>query len=368
MAPQVTNVGFIGLSSRPEWSWAVAAHLPYFAHSKHYNLAALQNSSKETAQKAIRLHNLPQDTKAYGDINALVSDPDIDLVAVTIKVHLHAAAVEAAIRAGKRAVFCEWPLARNSIEAERLTSLAREKGVRTLVGLQGRQDPATLKAKELVERGALGEILQTTMLFTSPWFGAAMPEAAVYGADVENGANLVSISAGHALDALCFVLGELRGVQATLANNRPRVAVTDNEGKPKGEEIEKTAHDHLSVIGRLPGGGVATAVCQGGMSQVDKNFFWEVTGTKGTLLIEGPMGNIQGFPPTMKFVKAEPGAVLEAIEVDEVKGFSDNTGKAWEAFAGEAGEAPDFDVALIRHRMLDAIYKSSELGTREEYW
>ncbi|KXH36087.1 oxidoreductase [Colletotrichum nymphaeae SA-01] len=369
MAPQIINVGFIGLSSRPEWSWAVAAHLSYFTNSKHYNLAALQNSSKETAQKAIRLHNLPQDAKAYGDTNALVSDPDVDLVAVTIKVHLHAAAVEAAIRAGKRAVFCEWPLARNSIEAERLTSLAKEKGVRTLVGLQGRQDPATLRAKELVESGALGEILQKMMLFTSPWFGATMPEAAVYGADIENGANLVSISAGHALDALCFVLGELRGVQATLANNRPRVAVTDSEGKPKGEEIEKTAHDHLSVIGRLPGGGVATAVCQGGMSQVDKNFFWEVTGTKGTLLIEGPMGNIQGFPPTIKFVKAEPGAVLEAVEVDEVKGFSDNIGKAWEAFAGAApGEAPDFEVALIRHRMLDAIYKSSELGTKEEYW
>ncbi|KAK0369725.1 oxidoreductase [Colletotrichum limetticola] len=178
------------------------------------------------------------------------------------------------------------------------------------------------------------------MLFMSPWFGPTMPEAAGYGADIEIGANLVSISAGHAPDALCF---------------------------PKGE-IEKTAHDHLSVVGRLPGGGVATAVCQDGMSQIDKNFFWEITGTKGTLLTEVPMGNIQGFPPTIKFVKAEPSAVLEVVEVDEVKGFSNNTGKAWEAFAGGSGEAPDFDVALIRHRMLNAIFRSSELGTREEYW
>ncbi|KAL2876234.1 transcription regulator gal80 [Colletotrichum sp. CLE4] len=157
MAPQVTNVGFIGLSSRPEWSWAVAAHLPYFTHSKTYNLAALQNSSKETAQKAIHFHSLSQNTKAYGEIDALVADPDVELVAVTIKVHLHATAVEAAIRAGKRAVFCESPLARNSAEAEHLTSLAKERNVRTLVGLQGRQNPATLKARELVEqRGAGG--------------------------------------------------------------------------------------------------------------------------------------------------------------------------------------------------------------------
>lgn len=95
-------------------------------------------SPPKQLQKAVRLHNLPQDTKAYGNLDALVSDSDIDPVAITIKVQLHAAAVETAIRAGKSAVFCEWPLVRNSIEAEHLASLAKDKGVRILVGLQGR--------------------------------------------------------------------------------------------------------------------------------------------------------------------------------------------------------------------------------------
>lgn len=344
----------------------MAAHLPYFAQSTNYKIAALQNSSVETAKKAIEVHKLEGDVHAHGDVQSIASDPNVDLVAIAVKVPLHAAAVEAALNAGK-SVFCEWPLARNADEAERLASLAQEKGAKTLIGLQGRQDPAVLKAKEMVAAGDLGDILQTTMLFTSPWFGATMPEANVYGVDIENGANLMTISVGHSLDTLCYVLGELHGIQANLANNRPEVTVTDAAGTNKGT-VKKTSHDHCSVIGTLPGGGVATAVCQGGNSAVDKDFFWEITGTKGTLLLEGPMGNVQGFPPTIKFIDAKPEAKPQPIEVPRATGFEYNTGKAWDAFAGDgSGEAPDFQAALTRHRMLEAIYRSNEKGTREDY-
>ncbi|KAL3298824.1 nad-binding rossmann fold oxidoreductase family protein [Colletotrichum asianum] len=348
MSKDPIKVGFVGLSSQPAWSWSVAAHLPYFATTSNYRIVALQNSSTETAKKAARIHNLGKDIAAYGDIQSTVSDPNIDLVAVCLKVPAHLPIIEAALKAGK-AVFSEWPLARNVAEAEYLANLAADKDVRTLVGLQGRHDPST------------------TMLFTSPWFGATFPADAVFATDIENGANLMSISVGHALDALCFVLGELRGVQGILANNRPVVPLVDGEGKQQGT-IKKTSHDHCTITGRLAGGGVATAVCQGGMSAIEKNFFWEITGTKGTLVLEGPMGNIQGFQPTVSYVKAETGSKLEKIEVEEAKVFSFNTGRAWDAFAGEGeGAVPDFQDALLRHRMLEAIYRSNEKGTREEY-
>ncbi|KAJ3954177.1 hypothetical protein N0V92_009336 [Colletotrichum tropicale] len=366
MSKDPIKVGFVGLSSQPAWSWSVAAHLPYFATTSNYKIVALQNSSTETAKKAARIHNLGEDVAAYGDIQSTVSDPNIDLVAVCLKVPAHLPIIEAALKAGK-AVFSEWPLARNVAEAEYLANLAAEKGARTLVGLQGRHDPSVLKARDMVAGGELGDILQTTMLFTSPWFGATFPADAVFATDIENGANLMSISVGHALDALCFVLGELRGVQGILANNRPVVPLVDNEGKQQGT-IKKTSHDHCTVTGRLAGGGVATAVCQGGMSAIDKNFFWEITGTKGTLVLEGPMGNIQGFQPTVSFVKAKTGSKVEKIEVEEAQDFSFNTGRAWDAFAGEGeGAVPDFQDAFLRHRMLEAIYRSSEKGTQQEY-
>ncbi|KAM6510957.1 transcription regulator gal80 [Fusarium solani] len=134
MAKTPIPVGFVGLSSKPEWSWAVAAHLPYFAQSTNYKIAALQNSSVETAKKAIEVHKLGDDVHAHGDVQSIASDPSVDLVAIAVKVPLHAAAVEAALNAGK-SVFCEWHLARNGAEAERLTSVAQDKGAKTLIGL-----------------------------------------------------------------------------------------------------------------------------------------------------------------------------------------------------------------------------------------
>lgn len=112
----------------------MAAHLPYFAQSTNYKIAALQNSSVETAKKAIEVHKLGDDVHAHGDVQSIASDPSVDLVAIADKVPLHAAAVEAALNAGK-SVFCEWHLARNGAEAERLTSLAQDKGAKTLIGL-----------------------------------------------------------------------------------------------------------------------------------------------------------------------------------------------------------------------------------------
>ena len=83
-------------------------------------------------------------------------------MAVSVNVPQHYDLIRPALEAGKD-VFSEWPLARNLSEAEELVSLAKEKGVRTLVGLQARQNPSIVKAKEIVASGKLGKILGTTM-------------------------------------------------------------------------------------------------------------------------------------------------------------------------------------------------------------
>jgi predicted dehydrogenase len=71
----------------------------------------------------------------------MVSQPDIDVVAVTVKVPHHRELVSAALAAGK-AVYCEWPLGRDLDDARPMAALAAEQGVRTAVGLQARQAPA----------------------------------------------------------------------------------------------------------------------------------------------------------------------------------------------------------------------------------
>jgi predicted dehydrogenase len=284
-------------------------------------------------------------------------------------VPLHAQLIRPVLES-KKDIFVEWPLAANLKEAEELTALAKAQGVKTLVGLQARQDPSVRKAREIVQSGELGEILGTTLLGAVEIWQDSVPTSFEYSLPIENGANLFTIPAGHALDALCYVLGEFKDLQATLVNNRSKVPVVDARGNVL-RTAEKTSHDWLSVNGNLVNGGVATIVYQAASSLTGKNFYWEINGTKGTLVLEGPAAHVQMFHPTLKIVKArEKGAKLEEVKVDASPklDFTFNVGKAWDAFVGQGdGHLTTFEDALLRHKMIDAIYRSNESGKRESY-
>src|SRR5438552_19011742 len=92
----------------------------------------------------------------FSDHEQLVSQPDIDVVAVTVKVPHHRETVSAALAAGK-AVYCEWPLDRDLDDARAMAALAAKQGVRTVVGLQARQDAAIEVVQVLLGRGCGGE-------------------------------------------------------------------------------------------------------------------------------------------------------------------------------------------------------------------
>lgn len=129
--------------------------------TSHYKITALQNSSQASAEAAAKTYSL-DGVATYDNPTSIAKDPNVDIVAVSVNVPQHYDLIRPALEAGKY-VFSEWPLARNLAEAEELTQLAKEKGVKTMVGLQARQNPSIIKAKEIVASGKLGKILGTTM-------------------------------------------------------------------------------------------------------------------------------------------------------------------------------------------------------------
>lgn len=351
-------------------SWAVKAHIPYLVETPHYSITAMQNSSQASAEKAIEDHGIPGKIATYGDPESIAADPNVDLVAVSVKVPLHARLLKPALEA-KKDVFVEWPLAANLREAEELTALAKAKGVKTIVGLQARQDSSVRRAREIVQSGELGQIISTTMQGAGGVFKESIDSSLEYLLPIENGANMVTIPVGHAVDALCYVLGEFQDLQATLANNFPKVKVVDAEGKVL-RTVEKTSHDWMGVSGNLVNGGVANIVYEGGNSLTGKSFYWEIIGTEGALVLEGPHGHVQMFHPTLKIVKrGGKEAKLEEVKVEvssKPMDFTFNTGKAWNAFVGQGdGSWATFEDAVVRHKMIDAIYRSNESGKRESY-
>jgi predicted dehydrogenase len=92
-----------------------------------------------------------------GDLAELLSDPELDAVAVATPVPTHGALAARVLEAGKHC-FVEKPLAQSVAEAERAVAAARESGRVLMVGHLLEYHPGVQKLKELASSGELGEI------------------------------------------------------------------------------------------------------------------------------------------------------------------------------------------------------------------
>jgi len=230
------GVGIVGVS--PVRGWAATAHIPALHALPNYEIRALSAHNAESARAAGEAFGV---SAVFSDHEQLVTRPDIDVVAVTVKAPHHRALVSAALAAGK-AVYCEWPLGRDLDDARAMATLAAKQGVRTVVGLQARQAPAIAFVQQLLRDGYVGEVLSTTMVGLSiPGDVVVQPNA--YMLDKTNGANLLTVPVGHSLDLLNYVLGEFADLSAVSDLRRPLITIQET-----GEQIVKTAADQIPQV------------------------------------------------------------------------------------------------------------------------
>src|SRR5213082_2742388 len=280
------GVGIIRVSAQR--GWATTAHIPALRALPNYEIRALSAHSAESARAAGEVFGV---SAVFSDHEEMVSQPDIDLVAVTVKVPHHRELVSAALAAGK-AVYCEWPLGRDLDDARAMAALAAEQGVRTVVGLQARQAPAIEFVQQLLRDGYVGEVLSTTMLGLSiPGDAVGQPNA--YMLDKTNGANVLTIAVGHSLDLLNYVLGEFTDLSAVSNLRRPLITIGET-----GERIVKTAADQIAVIGTLTSGATASVHIREAVAG-GTGFLWEINGTDGTLRITADAAFPEIYPLTV---------------------------------------------------------------------
>src|SRR5258705_650689 len=283
MPESTLGVGIIGVS--PVRGWAATAHIPALQALPNYEIRALSAHSAAAARAAGDVFGV---SAVFRDHEQLVIRPDIDVVAVTVKVPHHRELVSAALVAGK-AVYCEWPLGRDLDDSAAMAALAAEQGVRTVVGLQARQAPAIELVQQLLGDGYVGEVLSTTMVGLSV-AGDVVGQPNAYMLDEANGANVVTIAAGHSLDVLTYVLGEFADLSAVSDLRRPLITIRET-----GEQVVKTAPDQIAVIGTLAFGATASIHIREAVAG-GTGFSWEINGTDGTLRISAAEAQPQIFP------------------------------------------------------------------------
>src|SRR5437763_11570510 len=286
MSESALGVGIIGVSAVR--GWAATAHIPALRALPNYEIRALSAHSAESAHAAGEMFGV---SAVFSDHEQLVTQPDIDVVAVTVKVPHHRELVCAALAAGK-AVYCEWPLGRDLDDARAMATHAAEQGVRTVVGLQARQAPAIEHVQKLLGDGYVGEVLSTTMVGLS-LAGGSVVQPNAYMLDKANGANLLTIAVGHSLDTLNYLLGEFADLSALSDLRRPLVTIEET-----GEQIAKTAADQIAVIGTLTSGATASIHIREAVAG-GTGCLWEINGTGGTLRITADAAYPEIYPLTV---------------------------------------------------------------------
>ncbi|MGB9640776.1 MAG: Gfo/Idh/MocA family protein, partial [Anaerolineales bacterium] len=157
----------------------------------------------ETAQKKAAELGIP---KAYGSIEALLADPDIDIVHLATPNVLHYPYAKAVLQAGKHVV-CEKPLAMNAQESAELVRLAAETHKVNVVNFNIRMYPMVQQARAMVRNGEIGNLfiiqgsyLQDWLLFPTDWNWRLEPSA---------GGSLRAVGdiGSHWLDLMTFISG-----------------------------------------------------------------------------------------------------------------------------------------------------------------
>ncbi len=360
MAGDKLGVGIIGANL--DYGWGTRAHLPALTAMPEFRVAAVCTRHAETARATAERYGIPH---AFTSPEELAAHPDVDVVSVCVRVPGHRDLVMAALNAGKH-VFCEWPLGANSDQAKEMRDLAEAKNVRHMVGLQARGAPAIDYVKQLVDDGYVGRVVSSSMVSSQPGAGTKPPYFA-WSVDADLGANTLTIPGGHSIDALCYVLGEFREVSGKVTTQITKAVNTET-----GEEMHVTSPDQMLVSGALESGASASVHISNVPAHVP-GFQWEVHGTEASLVLSAD-GAVQYAPLSLrggrrgdKGLEEMPVPAQHRWAPDAVPdGAPLNVGQLFSRLARAIRDGspvdPDFEAAVTRHRLLDAVKAASETG------
>ena len=359
MPSEKIRVGVIG--ANPTRGWAPRSHLPAIVASPDVELTAVCTSRRESAEESARQYGAKL---AFHDYREMLACPEIDAVAVVLRVPSHYEPTRDAIKAGKH-VFTEWPLGKDTAEAVELAALAKQQGVQALVGLQARAAPAILYMKALVESGYVGAVLACRLsLFRS---GVLQRNSdRTWQRDVTLGATTLTIPNGHCMDAMRFVVGDFSRLSALVTTQVPQWLEVDTQ-----RLLGVTAPDNVLVSGQLASGAVAS-VHVASIPWAGSNYRMEIYGREGTLVAtsdESPqLGDVrlQGATANGSLETLDVPSQYVYVPEEMPQGSPYNVGQLYALFAKaiRTGDvAPSyatFDTAVSLHRLIDTIRASSE--------
>jgi predicted dehydrogenase len=359
--PGRIRVGIVGATVTPGGSgWGANAHVPALRALPDYELKAVCTAHSESARASAEKFGAEL---AFDNFEAMLARPEVDLVVVCVRVPGHYDLVMQALEAGKN-VFCEWPLGISLAQAQEMAHAASARSLRTAVGLQGQSDPGLMYVRELIRGGYVGKVMAVNFTSTSQAVIERGP-GRIWQGDRRNGANTLTIAAGHAIDALCFLLGEFEEISARLATN-----IAEWHNPETGESFAVDSPDWIGVTGCLRSGAEASFLVTTVLANPSGTRL-EVFGSEGTLILTSATLNlgptrILGSRGRDPLLPMDVPTRFTLVPENVPAGSAFNVAQAYTRLAGGLNQGqpfePSFQHAVARHALIDAIERSAAEG------
>jgi D-xylose 1-dehydrogenase (NADP+, D-xylono-1,5-lactone-forming) len=267
--------------------------------------------------------------RAYGSYDALLADPDIEAVYISLPNTMHCEWSIRALEAGKH-VLCEKPLSRHPAEVEAAFDAADRSGRLLSEAFMYRHNPQTKKARSLVDEGAIGELRLVRSSFSYTLY------------DEDNIRLRTDVEGGSLMDVGCYCVSGSR-----LLGGEPETAYGQAWFGPSGTDW---------VFGgtlRFPANVIALFDCGTALPERDE---LEAIGSEGSLFLDDP------WHCKEPVIELHRDGAVERIEVEREDSYRLELENVSDAIRGEAELLLGRDDALGQARTLEALHRSATDG------
>jgi D-xylose 1-dehydrogenase (NADP+, D-xylono-1,5-lactone-forming) len=294
--------------------------------SPKVELVAVASREQARAEEYARTWEIE---RAYGSYDALLADPEIEAVYISLPNTMHCEWSLNALEAGKH-VLCEKPMSRHADEVAAAFDVAERTGLHLSEAFMYRHNPQTARAKELVEQGAIGELRLVRSAFSYSLY------------DHDNIRLRTDVEGGALMDVGCYNVSGSR-----LFGGEPVKAF--------GEAWLGASGTDWVFAGtmRFPGDVLATFDCGTAMVERDE---LEAIGSEGSLFLDDP------WHCTNPVIEVRRDGEVERIELERADSYRLELENVSDAIRGEAELLLGRDDAIGQARALEALHGAASGG------
>jgi predicted dehydrogenase len=328
----------------------------------------------ETAEKGRRTIGAEVATTDYRQVT---ENPDVDVVHICTPNHLHKDALLSAIEHGKH-IYCDKPLVATMAEAEAVRAALPGYTQTAQMTFHNRFFPATMRAKQLVEDGALGDVLGFRAAYLHG--GSANPDApAKWKLTSAAGGGVIADLASHVLDLIDHLIGPFASVMAATQTAYPERPSPTDPTKRVAVDVE----DCVMLLARMESGALGSIEATKLASGTEDELRFEIHGTSGAVRFnlmdphhlefhdatksDQPFGGLRGWnridagqrynPPSVSFPSPKASTGWIRAHVACLANFL-------EAVAKGRPAAPGLEQGIRVQELMDCVRRSA----REKLW